>query len=243
MVAHTILVCLLAICVGIETATADRPEPFNVTLYGRPYIVARVEITLDLERAGEHFKFSMHTKGSAPFLKIEHHDCSVMVVRNGHLYPMEHRHTDKYSPRHDSHTRFDWNARTADVAFGDGRQTRVTGLVWPTWDPVSLTFQVMTDLINGSLDNERVYRLLELGQLSDWPLRPEGLESVETRFGTVPSVKVARPGGKSYTVWFSRSHQFIPTKIELKHGTAILISNPAEAHKKTAPTLVEAPRC
>lgn len=243
MARHTVSLCLLSMLVCIETADAAFPQPFNAKLYGRPYLVARVEVALDLSRTGDYFKFTMYTKGRAPFLEIQYYDCSVMAVRNGQLYPVEHKHADKYSPRHDAHTRFDWNARTADVAFGDGRQTRVTGLVWPTWDPISLTFQVMTDLLNGSLDNERVYRLLELGEQSDWPLRPEGVEPVETRFGEVPAVKVARPHGKTYRVWFSRSHQFIPAKIELKHGTATLISNPADAHKKSAPASAEAPRC
>jgi hypothetical protein len=101
----------------------------------------------------------------------------------------------------------------------------------------------MTDLLNGGLDEKQVYRLLEYGQLSEWPLRPEGEDRVNTRFGEIPTVKIARSDGKSYKLWFSPGHRFIPVKIQFSHLTAELITNPAEAHKRTLAESAEAPRC
>ena len=211
--------------VSPPAAALEIPEPFSATYLGRPYMVGKLEAVITLERSGDHLKYTMRSKVSAPFYRNEFYECSVMAVRGDRIYPLEYKHTDKNNAAKNLTGRFDWNTNTATVTRADGKETHITGLVWPVWDPLSLQVGVMTDLLNGKFGTEKVYRLLDRNGVRERRLRLAGEEQIGT--ATSPkATKVERTNGKPERLWFASEHGYMPVRIELKGVRVELTSDP-----------------
>ena len=226
---ETRLVAMITVALltaATPVAAIEIPKPFSATYLGRPYMVGKLEAVITLERSGDHLKYTMRSKASAPFYGNEFYECSVMAVRGDRIYPLEYKHTDKNNASKNLTGRFDWNTNTATVTRADGKETRITGLVWPVWDPLSLQVGIMTDLLNGKFGTEKVYRLLDRNGVRERRLRIVGEEQVETRTNTLKAIAVERPGGKLEQLWFASEHGYMPVRIELKGVRVELASDP-----------------
>lgn len=212
--------------ISAPIAAIEIPKPFSATYLGRPYAVGKLETTITLERIGVHLRYTMRSQASAPFYRNEFYECSLMQLRGERIYPLEYKHTDKNNPDKNLTGRFDWNTNTATVTRADGDEARITGLVWPVWDPLSLHVGIMTDLRNGKFGAEKVYRLLDRKGMTERRLRIVGDEQVETQSNTLKAVAVERVGGKSEQLWFASEHGYMPVRIELKGVHIDLVSDP-----------------
>lgn len=222
------LIALLTVALLAPSAPAaglEFPKPFSAAYLGRPYMVGKLEAVITLERFGDRLKYTMRSQASAPFYRNEFYECSVMAVRGDRIYPLEYKHTDKNSAAKNLTGRFDWNTNTATVTRADGKETRITGLVWPVWDPLSLHVGIMTDLLNGKFNTERVYRLLDRSGVRDRRLRIVAEERVEAGI-TLKAVKVEHTNGKPERLWFASDHGYMPVRIELKGVRVELASDP-----------------
>lgn len=224
-------------------AAADIPKPFSATYSGRPYNVGKLDAVITLERIGHHLRYTLRSTASAPFYRNEFYECSVMAVRGDRLYPLEYKHTDQKNPAKNLAGRFDWHTNTATIARADGKQTRLTGLVWPVWDPLSLQVGIMTELVNGKSGAEGVYRLLDRNRVGERRLRVTGEENIATASRTFRAIKVERTDGKSERLWFAKEHGYIPVRIEIKNHSVELVSDPASAARDNAAPSDSPPRC
>lgn len=229
--------------VSAPVVAKDVPRPFSATYIGRPYVVGKLETAITLERIGGHLKYTMSSKASAPFYRNEFYECSVMAVRGERLYPLEYKHTDQKDAAKNVSVRFDWDANAATVTRADGQQTRITGLVWPVWDPLSLQVGIMTDLINGEFGTEKVYRLLERGAVNDRRLRRVVEDGTDTDTVSRKAVRVERADGGAPRFWFAKEHGYIPVTIELKNIRVELATEPPGATRDAASPNGEMPRC
>lgn len=219
------------------------PKPFSATYLGRPYAVGKLEAVITLERVGHHLKYTMRSKASALFYRNEFYECSVMAVRKERIYPLEYKHTDNENPAKNVTGRFDWNTNTATVARADGKETRITGLVWPVWDPLSLQVGIMTDLLNGKFGTEQVYRLLDRNGVGTRRLRVTGAEEIATVSAALEATTVERADGKPERLWFAKEHGYLPVRIEIKNVSIELVSDPARAARASAAPSESMPRC
>ena len=244
MTARGPAVFIIAVLTLSATAVAAGiPQPFSATYSGRPYSVGKLDAVITLERIGHHLRYTMRSTASAPFYRNAFYECSVMAVRGGRLYPLEYKHTDEKNPAKNLTGRFDWRTHTATVARADGKQTRLTGLTWPVWDPLSLQVGIMTERVNGKSGAEAVYRLLDRHRVGERRFRVAGEETIATASGTFKTIKVERTDGKSERFWFAKEHGYIPVRIEIKDHSVELVSNPAHAARKHAPADSTPPRC
>jgi len=222
------LVALLAAALlapSAPVAGLELPKPFSATYLGRPYMVGKLEAVITLERVGDHLKYTMRSQASAPFYRNEFYECSVMAVRGDRIYPLEYKHTDKNNAAKNLTGRFDWNTHTATVTRADGTETRITGLVWPVWDPLSLQVGIMTDLLNGKFGTEKVYRLLDRNGVRGRRLRMVDAEQIEAAIA-LKAVKVEHTNGKPERLWFASDYGYMPVRIELKGVRVKLASDP-----------------
>lgn len=235
--------CAALLAVSTSAAAVEIPKPFSATYLGRPYAVGKLEVVITLERIGDHLRYTMRSKASAPFYRNEFYECSVMVVRQERIYPLEYKHTDKNNAAKNLTGRFDWNAHTATVTRADGDATRITGLVWPVWDPLSLQVGIMTDLLNGKFGTERVYRLLDRNGVSERRLRVTGAQDIATATAALQATTVERTDGKLERLWFAQAHGYLPVRIEIKNVSVELVSDPARAARESAAPSEPTPRC
>lgn len=234
-------VALLA--VSAPVAAKDIPRPFSATYIGRPYVVGKLETVITLERIGGHLKYTMLSKASAPFYRNEFYECSVMAVRGERLYPLEYKHTDTKDAAKNVSVRFDWDANAASVTRADGQPTRITGLVWPVWDPLSLQVGIMTDIINEKFGTEKMYRLLERGTVNDRRLRRVVEDGADTDTASRKTVRVERADGGAPRLWFAREHGYIPVTIEFKNIRVELASELSRVSRDAAVPNGEIPHC
>lgn len=220
----------------------ELPKPFVATYAGTPYVFGKLEATITLERMGDHLKYTMQTIGTAPFYRNELYDCSVLTLRGGRLYVLEYKHTDKKNAENNVSARFDWNARTVTVTRAGQDAKRITELQWPVWDPLSLQIGIMTDLLNKEFTTEKVYRLLERGEVKDRRLRRAGGANIEHAGAPLKVVRVERADRDTEQLWFAADYRHIPVRIQLKNIRADLNSDPAKS-ARDASTESGAPRC
>lgn len=225
--------------ISAPVAAKEIPKPFSATYLGRPYAVGKLEAVITLERIGDHLKYTMKSKASAPFYSNEFYECSLMAVRGDRIYPIEYKHTDKKTPAKNLTGRFDWKTNTATVTRADGKGTRITDLVWPVWDPLSLHVGIMIGLLNGTFGTGKTYRLLDRDGVRERRLRMAGEEQIETETAALKAVRVERTNGKSERLWFAKEHGYVPVRIEIKSIGVDMVSDPGRAVRDTAST----PRC
>ena len=224
-------------------AAIEIPKSFSATYLGRPYMVGKLEAVITLQRSGDHLKYTMRSKASAPFYSNEFYECSVMALRGERIYPLEYKHTDKNNAAKNLTGRFDWNTNTATVTRADGKETRITGLVWPVWDPLSLQVGIMTDLLNGKLEGEKGYRLLDRHGARERRLRIAGEEQIKTATASLNAVTVERIGNNPERFWFARGHGYMPVQIEIKNFRLELASDPVQAMREPASADSSVPHC
>lgn len=235
---------IVALIFGATAAAADLPKPFTAAYSGRPYAVGKLDVVVTLERIGDHMRYTLRGTASAPFYRNAFYECSVMAVRGNRLYPLEYKHTDQKNPAKNLTGRFDWKTHTATVDRADGKQTRLTGLVWPVWDPLSLQVGIMTELMNGkSSGAETVYRLLDRNRVGERRLRIAGEENLATASGTFKAIKVERTDGKLHRLWFAKAYAYIPVRIDINDHSVELVSDPASARRDTSALGESPPRC
>lgn len=223
--------------VSVPAGALELPKPFSASYVGRPYGVGKLETVITLERIGAYFKYTMRSNISAPFYRNEFYECSLMQLRGERIYPLEYKHTDKNNPEKNLSGRFDWGARTATLKRSDD-ETRITGLVWPVWDPLSLQVGIMTDLINGKFGSEKTYRLLDRRGITDRSFRNDGEDSVAS-LHAVRIVRADRPGER---LWFASEHRYLPAMIEIKRIDVELVSDPRQAVRPPSPE-TQSPAC
>jgi len=236
-----ILVSILSLPSLVSAETL--PAPFTANYAGTKYLVFDIESNFKLEQFGEYLKYTFHTRGHFMFISNELYDCSVMRIANNELYPVEHKHTDKKDSKYNASTRFDWNQGIAHVEIGDGRKLTVKDLKKPLWDPLSLQVHLMSDVMNGQLQNPKTYQLIEYGELSQWPIHIKKTTSLETEHSKLNTVMVERTDGKSFKLWFARDFGFIPAQIELQDTRLLLTSKPDQTRRPVQPTSTEVPHC
>ena len=230
------------LAISAPAAALELPKPFSATYLGRPYAVAKLEAVITLERVGHHLKYTLRSKASAPFYRNEFYECSVMAARGERIYPLEYKHTDKKNPAKNLTGRFDWGTHTAVMTRAD-KETRIAGLVWPVWDPLSFQVGIMTELVNGKFDTEKVYRLLDRNGVGERRLRVAGEEEIATATAALKATKVERTDGKSERLWFAKEHGYIPVRIQIKNFSVELVSDPARAARDSAALSASTPRC
>lgn len=219
------MIAVALLTAATPVVALELPKPFSATYVGRPYMVGKLVVVITLERSGDRLKYTMRSKASAPFYRNEFYECSVLALRGDRIYPLEYKHTDKNNAAKNLTGRFDWNTNTATVTRADGKETRITGLVWPVWDPLSLQVGIMNDLLNGKFGTEKVYRVLDRNGVRDRRLRLAGDEEIET--ATAPkAIKIERTDGKPERLWFASDYDYMPVRIELKGVRVDLASDP-----------------
>lgn len=238
-----VMLTAASLAVSAPVAAKEIPKPFSATYIGRPYAIGKLDTVITLERIGDRLKYTMRTKASALFYSNEFYECSLMAVRGDRIYPLEYKHTDKNNPAKNLTGRFDWNTNTATVTRADGKETRIAGLVWPVWDPLSLQVGIMTDLLNGKFGAEKSYRLLNRDGVGQRRLRMAGDERIETGTAALKAVKVERTNGKSERLWFAKEHGYLPVRIEIKNLNVELVSDPARAARDSPAPSASTPRC
>ena len=231
------------LAVSVPVAALEIPKPFSATYVGRPYAIGKLDAAITLERIGEHLRYTVRSQVSAPFYRNEFYECSVMAVRKERIYPLEYKHTDKNNAAKDLTGRFDWNTNTATVTRADGKETRIAGLVWPVWDPLSFQVGIMTELINGTFGTEKVYRLLARNGVRERRLRLTADEDIATAIAVLKAAQVERTDGKSERLWFAKEHGYIPVRIEIKNFSVELVSDPARAGRDSTAPGESTPRC
>lgn len=214
--------------VSAPAAAQELPQPFSATYVGRPYGFGKLETVITLERIGPYLKYTMRSNASAPFYRNAFYECSLMQLRGERIYPLEYKHTDNNNPDKNLTGRFDWNTGTATIRRAEDDETRVTGLAWPVWDPLSLQIGIMTDLINGKFGTEKVYRLLDRRGITDRIFRNDGEERVATNAASLRAVRIVRADRAGERLWFASDYRYVPAMIELKRVAVGLVSHPTE---------------
>lgn len=225
-----------------QAVAIDIPRSFSATYVGRPYGIGKLEAVITLERSGDHLKYTMQSNVSAPLYRNEFYECSVMALRGDRIYPLEYKHTDKNNPAKNLTGRFDWNANTATVTRVD-KEKRITGLVWPVWDPLSLQVGIMTDLLNGKFGAEKTYRLLDRAGVKEKRLRNAGEERMDVDKMQLTATRIERQDGKAERLWFAEERDYMPVRIELKNVDVQLATPPRQIPSPSAAPTQVAPRC
>jgi len=242
----------LSIILGllIHEAHADvLPTAFSAIYHGRKYVVATAEAVIALNRHGNYYKYTMDSDVKAPLYRNHNYDCSVMLIRDGDIYPLEHMHQGSKKAKYNSRTQFDWDERTATVVFEDGHEKTVANLPSPVWDPMSIQIKIMYDITNKNLVEEKVYTIIEHGKLSTYPMGIVGEESIAHSAVLLKTIEVGSDSADhSNKFWFSQDFFFIPIKMEINDVVVEMVSDvttavTAEQNNTIVGRPVEIPRC
>ena len=110
------------------------------------------------------------------------------------------------------------------------------------WDLMTIQIKVMFDILNGKLNGEKLYKLIEGGNVSDWPMKMMGEEPVVIKMGSFKAIKVESTlPGKSNKLWFSKDHHLIPIKMEISGVVVKLVSDPVSAERPMLEAVTRVP--
>ena len=229
--AATLLVALVAPATAQDVRESDM-RPFSVTYAVGNNLVTAGNATLELERDGDGWLYSLETKPTGIFRLTGKGRISETTRIRTEPAPdgadaLMLRPTD-YAYRQDDEKRravdatFDWDADT--LGWTRRGKSDEVALDTPILDRLSVTLAVMSALRRG--EEEVRVQVFDTGRIKDVIFEDDGAETLETSLGALETRRVVRrnlDGSTRTTItWFAPSLDYMPVKIEqLKRGDLV----------------------
>ena len=226
--------CAIAALAGAAPAAAQEVRasdlrPFSVTYAVGNNLVTAGDATLELERDGERWRYSLATEPSGIFRltgKGRIQETSLFGVEGEGdalaLRPGTYTYRQDDEARRAVDAAFDWE--TGSLEWTRRGEPGAAELDPPIVDRLSVTLVVMSALRRG--EAEVPVRVFDNGRIKDVVFEDQGAETLETSLGELETRRVLRTNldGSSRTTltWFAPSLDYMPVKIEqLKRGDLV----------------------
>jgi hypothetical protein len=161
---------LAALPVANAGTDGDSPRAFSGQYEGRKkiaFVTATARADIELRRSSRFILYTMNTTVTWALFERRFRDCSVMRIDGERLLALEYVHIDESDAGLDVRTRFDWNDNRASTVLGSSAEASSTGIVWPTWDPMSFQVALMSLAPRRAPGEQQVHRVIERGVMKE----------------------------------------------------------------------------
>jgi hypothetical protein len=229
---------------AVTGAAQSLPVPFEAD-YTATKFVYSAKAKIKLSRTGEYYKYAMRSAVHLGFFKQgEVYDCSILQVVGNRLYPVSYLHLKESDKSDNVQTRFDWTGKTISTILGDGRERKIKGVQYPTWDVLSIQLGLIMDVSSADRAGRSDYAVVDRGRLTSYQASVEEIESIDTAGDSVRSVKVKVRGPKRTNwFWFAKDFAWMPVRFEINDVVLQLASPPGQARREAEPADSGIPAC
>jgi hypothetical protein len=233
---------VLALAGATAASAGTEVAPFAALYEGRKTVAlfpATAQARLALLRSGPYYRYTMDTTLRWTLMERRFHECSVLRIDGGRLWPVEYRHVDAGDAELNLHTRFDWTRGQASTLRGTQAVRQSVDIAWPTWDPMSFQVALMAAAPLRPAASVEPHQVVERGRL-----RAHSVEFTGTLAGVQPPLHriASRKGDDELLLWLLPQQGWQPQRMVID-GVTIERSGTAAPLPALALEAGQAPSC